>query len=134
MEWWNLLMLFFIGAWFLQIILSFFQSRHYQQTLRTMASQELGFLGVGVVKKTLGVGSVVILVTNTDCVVTNAQELSGVTVFGRFRKADRFIGRQLDEIEDWDSEHVSVHAARKAVGLIRQQVSQVDQTIIQGGF
>jgi glucitol operon activator protein len=123
-QWWHTVMLLFIIAWFLQIIMTYFQSRHYQQTLKEMAAQGSGFLGVGVVKKRLGVGSVVILVTDTDYVVTNAQVLSGVTVFGRFQKADRFIGRQIDEIEQGNGAHSSVHAARKAVQLIKQQVSQ----------
>jgi glucitol operon activator protein len=124
-QWWHAVMLMFVAAWFLQIILSYFQSRHYQETVREMAAQDSGYLGVGVVKRKMGIGSVVILVTDPDFVVTNAKEITGVTVFGRFKQSEGFIGRQIDDIERSNGDDSRCHAAKKAVQLIKQQVIQV---------
>jgi glucitol operon activator protein len=112
----------FIAAWFLQIALSFIQNRHYQQTVREMAHQGSGFLGVGVAKRRFGIGSVVILVTDRNQVVTQAQELTGVTVFGRFKPAADFIGRSLTEFAELSDQHSRQHAVKRAAEQIHMQV------------
>jgi glucitol operon activator protein len=121
LQWWHSAILLFIIAWFLQIFLSFAQSKHYQQTVRTMSNQSSGFLGVGVVKRRLGIGSVVILVTDLNYVVTGARELTGVTVFQRFRKAEDFIGRTVNELEREGRTGSRYHAVKLAVERIKQQ-------------
>jgi glucitol operon activator protein len=122
-QWWHYAIWLFIGSWFLQIALSFLQVKHYQQTVRSMAAQNSGYLGVGVVKKKFGIGSVVILVTNRDLVVTQAQELTGVTVFRRFRRMEPFLDRHIDEIANLTGEDSRTGAIRIAVQKIRQQVA-----------
>lgn len=121
MQWWNTVIIIFIFAWFLQIALSYVQSKHYQQTVRSMSRHGTGFLGVGVAKRKLGVGSVVILVTDLNGVVTQAKELTGVTVFGRFKQASDFIGRSLGEIEAFHTDKSRFHAVRSAVEQIKNQ-------------
>lgn len=106
MQWWNTAILLFIVAWFLQIALSYVQSKHYQQTVRAMSGQGSGFLGVGVAKRKLGIGSVVILVTDLSGVVTQAKELTGVTVFGRFKQASDFVGKTIHELEQFNVEQI----------------------------
>jgi glucitol operon activator protein len=122
LQWWHSAILLFIIAWFLQIFLSFAQSKHYQQTVRMMSNQASGFLGVGVVKRRLGIGSVVILVTDLNYVVTGARELTGVTVFKRFKKADDFIGRSVNELEREGRTGSRYHAVKLAVEKIKEQV------------
>jgi len=121
LQWWNSAILLLIIAWFLQIFLSYNQNRHYQQTVRVMSNQQSGYLGVGVVKRRLGIGSVVILVTDPDFVVTQAKELTGVTVFGRFKQAPDFVGRPIDALEAESSRNSRLHAAKLAVEKIKQQ-------------
>jgi glucitol operon activator protein len=87
-----------------------------------MSNQDSGFLGVGVVKRRLGIGSVVILVTDLDYVVTGARELTGVTVFKRFKKADDFIGRSVNELESERRTGSRYHAVKLAVEKIKEQV------------
>ncbi|WP_019535975.1 transcriptional regulator GutM [Paenibacillus ginsengihumi] len=121
MQWWNTAILLFIVAWFLQIALSYVQSKHYQQTVRAMSGQGSGFLGVGVAKRKLGIGSVVILVTDLSGVVTQAKELTGVTVFGRFKQASDFVGKTIHELEQFNLDKSRFHAAKNAVEQIKQQ-------------
>jgi glucitol operon activator protein len=125
LQWWHSAILLFIIAWFLQVFLSFAQSKHYQQTVRTMSNQSSGFLGVGVVKRRLGIGSVVILVTDLNYVVTGARELTGVTVFQRFRKAEDFIGRTVNELEREGRTGSRYHAVKLAVERIKQQAVEI---------
>ncbi|WP_088835401.1 transcriptional regulator GutM [Paenibacillus tyrfis] len=124
MQWWNSAIVLFVTAWFLQIALSYVQSKHYQQTVRMMSSQGSGFLGVGVAKRRLGIGSVVVLVTDSNCVVTQAKELTGVTVFGRFKQAHEFVGRTIHELLALSSNESRLHAVRMAAEKIKQQLEE----------
>ncbi|SHE79166.1 glucitol operon activator protein [Seinonella peptonophila] len=122
METWAFFIAIFVGAWVLQIILTYYQNQHYSQTVREMSSEhDSGYLGVGVIKKRLGIGSVVILVSNLAGKVVSAKELTGVTVFARFQPADDLIGKEVDQLVHLEQKDHRSQAISMAAERIRQQ-------------
>ena len=130
MNQWGILILIFVCAWILQVILSYYQNRHYGQTIRAMSTaHDSGYLGVGVVKKRLGIGSVVILVSDLAGFVVEAKELTGVTVFSRFTPNTELNGKNIEQLyslsgQDHRTKAIQM-AANQIVNQKNQQVSNV---------
>lgn len=122
MEKWSFFILLFITAWITQIFFTYRQNKHYGQTVREMSSRyDSGYLGVGVVKKRLGIGSVVILVADVKGEVVNAEELTGVTVFSRFKKTSELVGRTIEQLFSLQDKDTRTQAIKMAAEQIRQQ-------------
>jgi len=96
---WGTLIAIFAVAWFIQIALVRLQANHYERTLREMSDARSGYLGVGVDKRLLGAGKVVILVSDIHGTIVKAKEMAGVTLFARFKPADALIGHSVDAME-----------------------------------
>lgn len=96
---WLYFILIFVGLWLLQAWLTVKQMKHYQQTIKEMSRQDEGYLGVGVEKKRLGIGTVLVLVTDPAGNVKDCKVMRGVTVFASFEKCKRFIGAHIASLE-----------------------------------
>lgn len=119
---WGYLIIFFVCAWLLQIVLTFFQNKHYGQTVREMSmSYSPGYLGVGVVKKRLGVGSVIILVSDLSGKVVQAKEMTGVTVFSRFKPISDLIGKRVQNLHELTEDHHRARAIKMAAERILEE-------------
>ncbi|MEK5036543.1 transcriptional regulator GutM [Sporosarcina sp. FSL K6-3457] len=118
---WGYLLGGFVSLWLLQIYLSTLQMKHYKATVQDMSRRDSGYLGVGVEKKKLGSGTVIILVTNTEGIVEDCRVMSGVTVFIKFKECKRFIGEHISMLQD-DKWTVSLEMA---VEKIKQQMGKV---------
>lgn len=118
---WGYLLAGFVGLWLLQIYLSTLQMKHYKKTVQVMSRRDSGYLGVGVEKKKLGSGTVLILVTNTEGIVEECQVMSGVTVFIKFKKCKRFTGEHISMLHD---DKWSV-ALEMAIEKIKKQMGEV---------
>jgi glucitol operon activator protein len=130
MSGWGPVIILFICAWVLQVILSFYQNRHYGQTVREMSTgHSSGYLGVGVIKKRFGIGSVIILVSDLSGKVVNAIELTGVTVFSRFKSTQKLIGRTIDQLLQTEGTDDRTKAIKMAVERIVEQ--QKNQTVLE---
>lgn len=117
---WGYLLAGFASLWLLQIYLSTLQMKHYKATVQDMSRRDSGYLGVGVEKKKLGSGTVIILVTDTEGIVEECRVMSGVTVFIKFKKCKRFIGEHISMLHD-DKWAVSIEMA---VAKIKQQMAK----------
>lgn len=126
MDQWGILIILFVGAWILQVILSYYQNRHYGQTIREMSeAHDSGYLGVGVVKKRFGIGSVVILVSDLSGSVVDAKELTGVTVFSRFTSNLELQGKKIDQLFSLSGKDHRTRAVQMAADqIINQQKEQ----------
>jgi glucitol operon activator protein len=123
---WGVIILIFVGLWGLQIGLTYFQSKHYKETLSEMSNRPSGFLGVGVVKQKLGVGSVIILTCDQEGKITEAREMSGVTVFARFKPASQLIGHSIELHEqEMENPNNRMKAITMAISNIRKQMEKV---------
>ena len=120
----GLLIGLFVGMWALQIGLTALQLKHYKKTVQEMSKRSSGYLGVGVDKRKLGVGSVVILVCNKDGIVVDSKKMYGVTVFQRFSHYNELIDKHIDHI-DLREEDKLYAATQLAVKNIKTQINTI---------
>ncbi|MFS8515017.1 MAG: transcriptional regulator GutM [Planifilum fulgidum] len=97
MQSFTLFMAAFVGLWLLQILFTVWQAKHYRRQLQMMGNRESGYLGVGVHRRRLGPGAVVILVTDSEGRVTDGKMMAGMTVWARFRRIPELMGKRLED-------------------------------------
>jgi|GEM_PF-1957378 len=127
---WGVVVLMFAGLWIMQIVLTQLQSRHYYQQLREMQQQPSGYLGVGVNKRRFGTGAVVILVTDTEGMVTQCRRMAGVSVFSRFQPWQELTGQSIDRLYEralQATKHPTQTAVRMAIEQIRSAQARQQQ-------
>ncbi|UFJ42357.1 transcriptional regulator GutM [Brevibacillus humidisoli] len=93
---WGIFILVFVGMWLLQVYFTLRQSKHYQQHFYEMQQQANGYMGVGVSKRRFGRGAVVMITTDQDGIVTRCKQMSGLTVFARFRERRELVGKPIE--------------------------------------
>lgn len=121
---WGALILLLVAVWMLQIVLTILQSKHFSRTVKEMSRQSSGYLGVGVARQKLGVGTVIILVSDLGGKIVQAKEMTGVTVFTRFKPAMEFVGGQIDTYERLPKDGNRNKAIKQAVEKIKEQVRE----------
>jgi glucitol operon activator protein len=115
----------FVGIWLLQILLTLIQMKHYRTTVREMSKRSSGYLGVGVHKQRLGIGSVVILVSDVKGIIIDGKILSGVTVFARFKPLYEFNGLTLNETKGMAEDNPFGNTVKLAIEKIDYQMEKV---------
>lgn len=116
---WGYVIIFFVCAWILQIIFTIVQNKHFGQTIREMSMKySPGYLGVGVVKQRFGIGSVVILVSDLSGKIVGAKEMTGVTVFSRFKPISSLIGEHIQSLYDTSEDDQRARAIKMAAEKI----------------
>ncbi|WP_208590030.1 transcriptional regulator GutM [Gracilibacillus suaedae] len=110
---WGILIAIFVGIWILQLYLSWGQVKHYHKTVKQMSNRSTGYLGTGSVKRKIGIGSVVILVSDENGKIIDGKMMSGVTVFAKFKDFDEVKGKYIQELnhEEYKDAALSVKAA-----------------------
>jgi glucitol operon activator protein len=88
------------------------------------AAHDSGYLGVGVVKKRFGIGSVVILVSDLAGFVVDAKELTGVTVFSRFTPNKALNGKKIEYLHALSGQDHRTKAIQMAANQIVDQKDQ----------
>lgn len=119
--WWKPLMVIFVLSWILQGVLTYFQIKNYKERMSTLGS--IGYLGVGRIKKKIGRGRILLLVSDETGKVIEAEEMKGISVFTRFKKKEELIGYKIDEL----SKNLSgdfKEVAEEAVGSIKGQLKK----------
>lgn len=117
------LMILLIGCWLLQIMMSYLQHKNYQKVINENKHRSSGFLGVGVskAKYNLGKGVVLIVVTDESDNILDFREMSGVTVFSRFKVKKEFIGKKTSEIINEIKNKRRVQALEQALAFINNE-------------
>ncbi|RAS86391.1 transcriptional regulator GutM [Priestia endophytica] len=126
---WGTFIAIFIVLWILQFFMTKKQLKHYHRTIKEMSSRFSGYLGVGVDKKRLGVGTVLIVVTNSEGIIVDCRRMSGVTVFARFKKCKRFKGLDILDINILDYEDKYRVSLKMAIEKIHQQMKETVPTL-----
>lgn len=125
---WGYLIVLFGCLWLLQVVFTYFQNKHYGQTVREMSmSHSPGYLGVGVVKKRFGTGCVMILVSDLSGKIVQAKELTGVTVFSRFRPVSDLIGKRVQTLYKSTDDQTRARAIKMACERILEEKEREDQ-------
>jgi glucitol operon activator protein len=85
------------AAWILQGVLVYFQIKNFQSKLNEMRTK--GKVGVGTVKGRFGKGVILMLCINDENLITDAQIMSGTTVFARFVPFHALINQNIEHVE-----------------------------------
>ncbi|MGM0878611.1 MAG: transcriptional regulator GutM [Bacillota bacterium] len=125
---WVIFIAIFIGLWLLQLFMTRMQMKHYHQTVREMSNRFSGYLGVGVDRRRLGVGTILILVTDVEGTITDCRMMSGVTVFSKFKNCKRFKGLNILDLHLSSDKSKYQVSLRIAIEKIQQQMNQVIST------
>lgn len=117
---WGYIILIFAGMWITQIIFSSLQMKHYRDTLRALSSEyKSGFLGVGVDKKKIGVGTVIIIVTDSNGIIIESKKMEGVTVFQRFTPYPEILNKSIYALEN-DEHTLNSLALTQAIEQVKK--------------
>jgi len=122
---WGIFIAIFIVLWLFQLFMTMRQMKHYHQTIREMSKHSSGYLGVGVEKKKLGIGTALIIVTDLEGIVIDCRIMSGVTVFSEFKNCKRFIGLDVFKLNVTDYESKYQLVLEMAVAKIQEQKNRV---------
>ncbi|MGE5484801.1 MAG: transcriptional regulator GutM [Ignavibacteriales bacterium] len=85
----------FAVLWTIQYALTLMQARHYLSVVRELRG--LGSVGSALVKGRFGPGAVAVIAAGPDGRIVAAREMSGVSVFARFRPVSVLIGTDVAE-------------------------------------
>jgi len=81
----------------MQLVMAFFQVRHYQKTIKKWLGK--GILGIGQRKGFLKPGELIILIYNRqEGKAISVQSMRGFTVFAGFREVKKYSGCSLEEL------------------------------------
>lgn len=119
---WGSIIMLFAFLWVMQILLAARQLKHYQMTVTEMSNYDSGYLGVGVDKRKLGVGSVVIIVCDVSGEIIASKKMHGVTVFQRFTQNDVVVKRHIDELANLIEDQKYSLATKMAIRNIKTQM------------
>lgn len=115
-------MVIFLLSWILQGILTYFQIKNYNERVAVLGKN--GYLGVGRIKKKLGKGRILLLVSDKYGQIIEAEEMKGFSVFTRFKKKEELIGYKIDELGENLSGDLK-KAAEEAGKSINKQLKKV---------
>lgn len=122
------IVLLLVFCWLCQIAFSYFQHKDYNRVLNQIRGYESGYLGVGVAKAkfNLGRGTVMLLVTNEDGIIIDYREMSGFTVFARFKQRYDYIGQDANEAVKYIKGKSRVAAYNQAHELIDHEIKKLE--------
>ncbi|MBL1229355.1 transcriptional regulator [Enterococcus sp. BWB1-3] len=129
-EYLNLIVLL-VSCWLLQLFFSYIQHKNYQKVINENKYRQSGYLGVGIAKTkfNLGKGSILILVTDDAGTILDFQEMSGFTVFSRFKKKETYIGKNAEGLLNEITNKQRLRAYEQALGLIKKEIMKMEEQV-----
>ncbi|RCW47361.1 MULTISPECIES: transcriptional regulator GutM [unclassified Halanaerobium] len=122
---WVRVIILIIIAWILQALFTFLQISNYRKRIRELKKK--GKLGIGKVSRKLSAGTIVFLVSDDSKTIIDAERMSGITVFARFKKDKELIGKSLAELEEKEFKNkAKTEAVKKAVENLKSQFQSED--------
>lgn len=95
---WIRLMILIGILWMIQVVLTYFQIKHYHK--RIMELKRKGRVGIGSIKGKLTPGVIIILATNLRGTIVDAEIMKGLSVFARFKKVKELIGQNINNLSE----------------------------------
>lgn len=84
--------------WLVQVVLTYFQITHYNK--RILELKDKGVVAIGRSKGVINAGAIVILVADEDGRIIDAEIMKGISVFARFKKMRKLIGKHIEEVSE----------------------------------
>lgn len=89
-----LLLAFFL--YIAQCAFMYLQMKHFKATVRNLMDK--GHVGIGVKKRKLSSGNVVVLVCDDVGYIIMAKQMKGMTLLARFKNIDKWQGKDVNEL------------------------------------
>jgi len=123
---WAYLLGTFGVLWFVQVIGTVLQMRHYRRVLAQITSTwQDGFVGVGNARAKLGKGVIMILVASPEGSIREALVMRGRTVFATFKPVPELQNGSLQDLRGGNLPANLSHGERQA---LERAIAQIDQT------
>ncbi len=132
---WQWALLALAALWAVQSLGVWFQMRHYSDVMKGVTSRYSdGYVGAGHVRGRLGKGVIVLVVVDRDLRVRRFLEMSGRTVFAKFRRRKELEGAPLDALRRAEATDTpaAAAAAKQALDQIERMKEQSDGASLQG--
>lgn len=122
------LIILLVLCWGIQIGMSYFQHKNYHHMLNQIKHRSDGYLGVGVAKAKfkMGKGVISLLVADEHGTILDYREMSGYTVFARFKQKERLIGKNVNETMTTLKGKQRIRAFQQAFDLINQEIMKAE--------
>lgn len=117
---WTAVIGMLVVAWIAQAALSIRQVRQYQAAVRQMSRRSSGYLGVGVFRKFLRRGAVVVLVADSDGRIVEGAIMAGLTVLASLKPYSRYNGLLLSEAMETARKEGADRIALATAGALEQ--------------
>jgi glucitol operon activator protein len=124
MNTWGWFIAIFIGMWLVQFLLTKLQMKNYQSTIRRLSNRPSGYLGAGIEKQKLGIGSIAIVVTDENGIIKDCEVMQGVTVFTRFKQHTTYKGLNIHTLHSELKGKPMDHAFKMAIEKIEGQMNK----------
>ena len=113
--------------WFVQIVGTALQMRHYRRVLAEITSTwQDGFVGVGNARAKLGKGVIMILVASPDGSIRQALAMRGRTVFATFKPVPELQNKNLHDLRMGNVPATLSHGgARRSNARSRRSIRQL---------
>ncbi len=122
---WVRVIILIIIAWVMQALFTFLQISNYRKRIKELKKK--GKLGIGKVSRKLSSGTIVFLVSDDSKTIIDAERMSGITVFARFKKDEELIGKSLEELEGKEFKNkAKTEAVEKALENLKSQFQSED--------
>jgi glucitol operon activator protein len=122
---WSYLLGAFGVLWFIQIVGTALQMRHYRRVLTEITGTwQDGFVGVGNARAKLGKGVILILVASPDGSIRQALAMRGRTVFASFKPVPELQHKNLRDLRMGNVPATLSQGGRQA---LERAISQIDQ-------
>ena len=123
---WQWALLALALLWAFQSLGVWYQMRHYSDVMKGITSKyNDGYVGAGHVRGRFGKGVIVLIVVDRDLVVRRFLEMSGRTVFAKFKRREGFEGMPLDQIRSDPS--IAGEGAPAKAEAVKRAVEQIDR-------
>ncbi|MGM0603195.1 MAG: transcriptional regulator GutM [Bacillota bacterium] len=117
---WVRVIILIIIAWVMQALFTFLQISNYRKRIRELKKK--GKLGIGKVSRKLSAGTIVFLVSDDAETIIDAERMSGITVFARFKKDEELIGKSVVELEEKEFKNKArAEAVKEALENLKSQ-------------
>jgi glucitol operon activator protein len=97
---WQVLLVAWVVLWALQSVGTWYQTQRYFGKIKQLQTEHAaGFLGAGHARRRLGIGAIVIVITDANLKVTRLLMMRGMTVLATFKDQPEFVGLSIAELQ-----------------------------------
>jgi len=121
--------IFAVGAYIVQVLLSVFQIKHFNKVYRDL--RNLGKVAIGRRTGKIKSGTIVMFAIEDEGKILDARVMQGVTVISKFRQLDQFVGHDIHYIDRY---HPLVHKENKLTQEAMEDAREVYLRVSVGDY